>query len=344
MERVSSANDNPSLQRGLAAVVLMIFACAGGCRGNAQRDLYADKMAGEIRVLEDQLYAADYENKTLREKLRRARNANGVDDPPPKSADTQSDRDDRDFPSGLGGEDASPDTRLLPPPAGTPRGDDDESIDDRRIDVPGKNGRSDDSDSGLVPPDESDLEMPEIEIGSPAPPLSSTGEPELPPNRIPKTDAQQQLEESFLPPPKPAGLALHPGFSGSHKFDDEESSRGVYLVIHFVDDEGKPLDMSDTEIDAELSIIILDPAPDVEDPRLGRWDFSAEQIEPLRRDAPTDSIHIALPWADNEPAGDEVTAFLRLSNGDQHLEGEANIHLRRPEGVAGWKKTHRTRR
>lgn len=320
----------------------MIVACAGGCRGNAQRDLYTEKMAGEIRVLEDQLYAADYENKVLREKLRRDTDTDGDRDVRPKPADAATDRD-VELPSGLGRDAPPADTRLLPPPTGTPRADDDESMDDRRINVPGNNKRDDDRDSGLVPPDESDLEMPEIETGSPAPPLSSTGEPELPPNRIPKTDAQAQLEESLLPPPEPVGLAIHPGLSGSHKFDDEESSTGVYLVIHFVDEDGKPIDMSDTEIDAELSIIILDPTPDIEDPRLGRWDFTAEEIKPFRRDAPTDSIHVALPWVDNQPSGDEVTAFVRLSNGDQQLEGEANVLLQRPESIAGWKKALRSR-
>ena len=53
---------------GCAAVVFPL-----GCRGRAQRDVYLQKMASEIRVLEDQLYEADYENKLLAEKLERAR-------------------------------------------------------------------------------------------------------------------------------------------------------------------------------------------------------------------------------------------------------------------------------
>lgn len=44
-----------------------------GCRGRAQRDVYSQKMAREIRLLEDQLYEADYENRVLMEKLRRAK-------------------------------------------------------------------------------------------------------------------------------------------------------------------------------------------------------------------------------------------------------------------------------
>ena len=40
-----------------------------GCRSRAHNDLYQDKMASEIRVLEDQLYDADYQNRVLRDKV-----------------------------------------------------------------------------------------------------------------------------------------------------------------------------------------------------------------------------------------------------------------------------------
>ncbi|MCA9138772.1 MAG: hypothetical protein KDB00_18500, partial [Planctomycetales bacterium] len=44
-----------------------------GCRGRAHEDLYRAKMANEIRVLEDQLYDADYQNRVLRDELDRIR-------------------------------------------------------------------------------------------------------------------------------------------------------------------------------------------------------------------------------------------------------------------------------
>lgn len=43
-----------------------------GCNGRGHRDVYQQKMAQEIRVLEDQLYEADYENRILMDKLHRA--------------------------------------------------------------------------------------------------------------------------------------------------------------------------------------------------------------------------------------------------------------------------------
>ncbi len=50
----------------------MTFVLLTGCRGAAYRDVYTQKMAGEIRNLEDQLYQADYENQVLNDRLSRA--------------------------------------------------------------------------------------------------------------------------------------------------------------------------------------------------------------------------------------------------------------------------------
>lgn len=63
-----------------------------GCRGRAQRDLYEAKMAHEIRVLEDQLYEADYHNRVLIDKLEQIRlksqPASNVSDHPKRSYET----------------------------------------------------------------------------------------------------------------------------------------------------------------------------------------------------------------------------------------------------------------
>ena len=58
--------------RDTLAIVLLVAgpACISGC-GRAHSDLYQQRMASEIRVLEDQLYDADYQNQVLQEKLHR---------------------------------------------------------------------------------------------------------------------------------------------------------------------------------------------------------------------------------------------------------------------------------
>jgi hypothetical protein len=51
----------------------VVLPAAHGCRSRAQQDLYQQKMIREVRVLEDKLYEADYKNRALSEKLKRAR-------------------------------------------------------------------------------------------------------------------------------------------------------------------------------------------------------------------------------------------------------------------------------
>lgn len=52
---------------------LLVLITSSGCRGRAQEDLYRQNLQREVRVLEDQLYEADYENRVLIDKLRRER-------------------------------------------------------------------------------------------------------------------------------------------------------------------------------------------------------------------------------------------------------------------------------
>ena len=48
-----------------------MVAALGGCRSGAYEDVYRQKMAKEIRQLEDKLYAAEYENEVLENRLSR---------------------------------------------------------------------------------------------------------------------------------------------------------------------------------------------------------------------------------------------------------------------------------
>lgn len=68
-------SDNPHLRiRYIALIILgVVLPAATGCRSRAQQDLYQQKMIREVRVLEDKLYEADYKNRVLAEKLKRAR-------------------------------------------------------------------------------------------------------------------------------------------------------------------------------------------------------------------------------------------------------------------------------
>ncbi|MGI9474075.1 MAG: hypothetical protein ACR2NZ_21220 [Rubripirellula sp.] len=50
-----------------------LVAALCGCQSRAKREIYSKRLVSEVRVLEDQLYEADYHNRVLRDKLKRAR-------------------------------------------------------------------------------------------------------------------------------------------------------------------------------------------------------------------------------------------------------------------------------
>ncbi len=65
--------DRATRLRAIVCVACLgLAAFSTGCRGRAHEDVYRQKMLNEIRVLEDQLYEADYENRVLADKLERA--------------------------------------------------------------------------------------------------------------------------------------------------------------------------------------------------------------------------------------------------------------------------------
>ena len=67
--------DTPSCRACCVAAVITcaVLPAANGCRSRAQQDLYQQKLIKEVRILEDKLYEADYQNRVLADKLKRAR-------------------------------------------------------------------------------------------------------------------------------------------------------------------------------------------------------------------------------------------------------------------------------
>lgn len=331
---------NPSLHRPACWTAILITVLLAGCRSDPHRDLYEDQMASEIRVLEDQLYEADYENKVLRNRLSRSEAKSSHSSKQHPSADPQSD---------WGIADVLPKTRkkssrsdesaedlgatLLTPPGGLPDQTDRDEINDRRIETPGRrNEEMPGPSSGLEPPSLDSLDFPDVDLGEPIPPPGPDAPPEPPMGQIPLP--------SLNPPelPEPVALSINPVFSGGHNFDSDPEVDGVYLVIQFVDDDGKVLDLSDMDIDADLSVVLLDSEAEGDDQaaQIGRWEFSAEEVAAMRRSSVQDGIHVAIRWDEKHPSGDQIAAFVRLANGDVKLEGESRLSLVGKGQIAGW--------
>lgn len=302
-------------------LVLAPLLWLSGCRSQAHQDVYNEKLIAQVRSLEDQLNAADYEIKILHQRLERQRQATEQD--ASRSGFRSRDRD-------------KPSPRRADPPSGPAA--DDNVLGDFDIDLgspsdvgpsdvsPGDFGPGDVQPGDLppiqpLPPREQDITPPPIEFGAPQPPLLQGEDVELPPGQIETPDSAR-----LLLPPQPAiavTTEIHPGLSGTHHHDSDSTVDGMYLVLTISDEQGKPMSISPS-----LAVVMLDPTREGEDARLGRWDLTADQIAEQFRSSPLPSIQLPLLWQGKQPGGDEVAVFVRfmLEDGRQ-LETDLMLKL-----------------
>ncbi len=360
---------------------LIAFAGLSGCRGKTRDDFYRQKMASEIRVLEDQLYAADYENRVLHDKLERQQqrdsrdrsSGSGSGEPLQRSS---SDRTESTVPGESGidllpnaigslpdaaelelpqvspGEATSPSD--LPPfmPEGVEAG----NLDLPAV-IPGEPTPLTDPEPGLDKADQpANLLSPEKKSAPPSSELlPAPGGPE-PPGKN-DTDPAGVIPGEVLPPPEnpeldrppgqielpdsvqssngiPTGLRIHPSLSGGHHIEEEND--GVMIVVNVIDKLGKTIDVSNFDIDGDLSIVVLDPKREPHEAKLGRWDFKGSEIATFARNQPVSGLHVPLRWKSEKPLGEEVIVHVRLRGEEDEMRCEHQISIKQPSAMARW--------
>ena len=55
------------------------------------------------------------------------------------------------------------------------------------------------------------------------------------------------------------------------------------IVVNVLDRLGKTVDLERFDVEANLSVVILDPLREASDARIGRWDFSPGEVARLTR-------------------------------------------------------------
>ncbi len=338
-----------------------------GCQNRAHSDLYQQRMANEIRVLEDQLYEADYENRKLRDELERAKGRVEVDlSTPRRSSDKPSasygpavptpvplsdgpmyphaeSYDSFDMEHGF-------DDTLIDPGQAVPM----DRLDNPFTDDPNRSGpkpgtpKQNTPDSGKPkqvmplpppigvpePPGKSDTEIAPIEPGEVLPPPSPNGKGESqPPGQIILPDAVKATQPKISAPEK---LELHAGLSGGHQTDNDDAVDGLYLVINALDHRGATVDLEKFEIDAELTVVVLDPAREPSEAKIGRWEFSSEEVSQLIRSRPVSGFHVPVNWQDVQPEGEEVIVHVRLRSDDDEMRCEGRVQVAESGVIAKW--------
>lgn len=316
---------------GLTCAVVVLMC---GCRGKAQSDMYRQKMASEIRVLEDQLYDADYQNRVLRDQLERAEEqTRRIETPKPGAKPRPAPRllpqadDIPDSPaSGMGDDIEAP---ILDVDLGQTDPEPEPLVDPVTPDTDKPNT------NGLVPPEIpeppgiGDLELPEVIDGEPVPPPVGDGS-DKPPGQIQLPDSLQAQVA-----PVPDKIRIHRGLSGAHKFEDEEQVGGLYLVVNAVDRRGKMIDLASFEIDAELTIVAHDPTLEGRVAQIGRWEFSPEEVAEFVRGDPSSGLHVPIRWQ-QEPATEEVVILVRLRSDEDEMRCEETLQVGTSAVMAKW--------
>lgn len=371
-----------------------------GCQNRAHTDLYQQRIANEVRVLEDQLYEADYQNRVLQEKVERLQKSkiDSVPSQPRKPSMLGAPKSGSPRPYGPTPYGPPPVPDLSPVPDPGPNAildpnalpfDMEHGFNDSLID-PGqpesKNGAFDSSQSaspgptdrlknpfvddpaqdetkqdekqpsefegilpppgikrslplpppigGPEPPGKSDTELSPIEPGEILPPPGRDGkEPVKPPGQIQLPDAIQATKPKVSPPER---LELHTGLSGGHQADSDDAVDGLYLVINAIDSKGTMVDLESFDIDAELTVAVLDPKRDPSEARIGIWKFSNEEVASFIRKRPISGIHVPVLWQKEFPQGEEVIVHVRLQSGDDEMRCEGRVQVAESGIVAQW--------
>jgi hypothetical protein len=194
----------------------------------------------------------------------------------------------------------------------------------------------------LVPPGEEQLMEEPIIPGEVLPPEEDGDEP---PGKIeisPGAKTMQFDPEPSGPPPVPDHLELHDGLSGGHRFEpsvdgESPSPDGLYLVVTVADAAGQSVPLDRFDINAQLSVVVLDPHREGEsEARLGRWDFSPEQVRRLVRATPVDGLHIPVAWRDRSPSGDDVIVHVKLVGEGEEMRCQGRVRLEQSVAAANW--------
>ena len=373
------------------------FATLAGCRGTAQREVYDAQMAHEIRVLEDQLYEADYQNRVLIDKIESLKLKSAA---PFHQNDVQDSggalRNRPSIPTPVRPEfQQTPNSNYLPSPSNDPVLDNikdlDAIIDDgqqeplmpappsiEKLELPApdsspSNGKTLPSRSLPVTPDETETGSPEFpkddnrlgflpesspystQIGRNEPLLAAPGGPE-PPGRN-SLIAPPVIHGEMLPPPgknpeplqppgqivfpsspevpTPEQLKLHSSLSGGTSHQGETDQ--MMLVVNVLDKNGRPLQLANYDVNADLSVVLFDGDTEQSDStRLGRWDFNPQEVLSLIKDEPVSGFHIPIQLDQLQPQQKVVQAHVRLRSEEDEMRCNGTIRVTRENAAALW--------
>ena len=400
--------------RAITGMLVLAASLASGCGGRAHSDVYQQRMASEIRVLEDQLYDADYQNRVLNDQLQKYDqkveasriptpdelgvapqdsplaasvgigqptaielpppaapgnlesgfpsaspdlSTNGLSsdgfDPMASGLETESagvsDFNTNDFNESLFdmGDPMAPEQLHAEPINTEPIGSEQagssktDSSDPQPLTDPDTDRLQPENPFprrkpklhslpppvGVSPPGKKDTQVDPIVPGDIAPPSRDAGE-EKPPGQILLPQSTQ------TPTGAPQRLRIHPTLSTGHR--DGQKLDGATLVLSVLDRLGRNVDLNQFDVQAELSVVVLDPDRDAAKARIGRWNFDAKQVTAMIAAQKDGGLEIPVRWKSKTPRTDKVIVHVRLRGDEEEMRCQSKLDLRPRTAASTW--------
>jgi hypothetical protein len=110
----------------------------------------------------------------------------------------------------------------------------------------------------------------------------------------------------------------------------------MMIVVTAVDKFGRMVSLDGFDVDADLTIVILDPQLEPSKARLGRWDYSNQQVATFLRSKPISGLHVPIQWNNAVPSSDEVIVHVRLRAEDDEMRCDGRVKVAKKTALAEW--------
>jgi hypothetical protein len=332
----------PCLFAGMGLLLLS----ASGCHQRAYNELYVENMATEIRLLEDRVYEYDAEYRALENELEDLQAINEGLEARLRDAEQEQSN------------------RLRPSKAATPKSDAPVTAEPKSTTPKPAAPKPAAPKESLKLPPGNEIQL-EVETPEP-PPLKKPSIPESgdlpPPDRsssaprgLPSTVARASYEERRIAAPtvppdsvseavqargasepqntRVRQIEFHPGLCRGIKRDGDPSETGIALVLVPRNNQHEFAPVSGKVA------VVLEETLEGEAHRLGKWEFSAEEIAELLEPVGSgQGIHLRLLWQENRPKTQLLDVYVRFTD-DQGITmvNHRQIHLRKSTpGQSTW--------
>ena len=85
-----------------------------------------------------------------------------------------------------------------------------------------------------------------------------------------------------------------------------------------------------------MTIVALDPKLDPNASRIGRWEFTPEEVSKFIRSIPVAGLHVPVKWQLIEPISDEIILYVRLQTDSEEMLCQGKVKLNQAAAMAKW--------